>query len=349
MSLSASAQNVNKNTYPAVKEKQTLSAHYEKDSDLPELTKLAANPKSDYLHPESQLVFPYKMNDFERIQIIVYENNPTKFEAVYYSSDNHKNSFTISLYRIETGTEGRLRNEYLKEIRKFGKEEKIDSLPKATPIKFMGPRYTCNGVKGSYDFSEKAHSQLYVYECGTWMMKIKIKAKNLGKEEIAELESKLTQAFDPSKLTALRPLMPKSIVDFERAALADTVMTAAMVGSAFRKLDWATSNVRASERASGFPDLYLNMHIASLKEFLKIQQNKQSLDISPSAKKYFKDLSEINNAKFLPEFIMDQYQKIMFVPEDLTLNFPAYYKWKENKNLTIDLNKKMYTICYRKQ
>ncbi|HNX87871.1 MAG TPA: hypothetical protein PKH58_02210 [Paludibacteraceae bacterium] len=306
------------------------------------------NINSDFLHPQSRLIFPSRLNDFQRNRIIFTQNNPSKIDVIYYSADSG-NEIAISLYRYETGTEGRLRNEYLNAIRKLTKEENVDSIPRAIPVKYKGLKYICNGVKGRYDFSETAHTELCVYECGTWMMNIKIRSKNLNSNELIELEKILTNTFDPSWLTSQNPLLLKSNVDFERSALADTVMTAAMVASAFKKLDWATYNVRANERASGFPDLYLNMHIASIREFIQIQQKKPRLYVSPSAEKYFKELSEINNAGFLPEFIMEQYQNIMFVPDGQVLNHEGYKKWKENKNLTIDLNRKMYTICYRKQ
>ena len=334
---------------PLTDEKTAKSAD-EAETTLKDLSKIALNPFSNYVHPETQTGFPYKIGEFVRSQIVTYKNTPSKIDAVYESdSDGKKSSFTISLIPDNEGVEGRLRNVYLMEILPFEKEEKRSFPPMAVPVKFNGNLYTCNGIKGTYKKSDNEFSQITVYECGTWLLKISMKANNLDSIGSERFNQTLAQRFDPSRLTSLKPLNLTSNVDFERDALKDTIMTGALVGSAFKKMDWAIINVSNRERASGFPDLYLNMHLAAWKEFINLQKKKKDITESYTAKKYFDELYAINNAGFLAEFVMEEYNNLMIVPDYITLNFAAYNKWKEDKNLTINLQKKLYTICYRKQ
>lgn len=331
-------------------DERTAKSADEAETALKDLSKIALNPSSNYVHPETQTGFPYKIGEFVRSQIVTYKNTPSKIDAIYESdSDGKKSSFTISLIPDNEGVEGRLRNVYLKEILPFEKEEKRNFPPMAVPVKFNGNLYTCNGIKGTYKKSDNEFSRLTVYECGTWLLKISMKANNLDSIGFEKFNQTLIQRFDPSRLTSLRPLNLKSNVDFERDALKDTIMTGALVGSAFKKMDWAIINVSNRERASGFPDLYLNMHLAAWKEFINLQKKKKDITGSYTAKKYVEELYAINNAGFLAEFVMEEYNNIMIVPDYITLNLAAFNKWKEDKNLTINLQKKLYTICYRKQ
>ena len=312
-----------------------------------DLIKLAADPKSNYLHTETNTVFPYRMGEFERKQIISYPKEPGKITAIY-NSVKGKSSVVISLTPTWEAREGRLRNEYLQEIKKLSKEEEKGVLPLPTPIKFNGRNYICNGVQGVFeDEKSHSHSQVSVYECGVWLLGIKMKMYSKDSAQLAQLDESLTQRFNPSRLTALSPLNLKSNVGFEREAMKDTVMTSALVSSAFKKLDWATDHVKEKERHSGFPDIYLAMHVASLKEYIKIQGRKKSLYKSPKAAQFYDDINTINNAGFLAEFIMEEYDNVMIVPANLHLNFEAYRQWKQGRVIQSDLKEKKYTIAYR--
>jgi hypothetical protein len=44
---------------------------------------------------------------------------------------------------------------------------------------------------------------------------------------------------------------------------------------------------------------------------------------------------------------MEQYQMLLIGPENRILNFEAFQKWKENKNLKIDLNQKYSVVSYK--
>ncbi len=312
-----------------------------------DLNKVAADPNSNFLHSESNTLFPFRMGEFERIQLIAYPNVPGRIEAIY-TAQKGKSSFIISLTPTREATEGRLRDEYLKEIKKLSNEEKRNYLPKPTPVKFNGRNYICNGVQGSYaDGNLRSVSQLTVFECGVWLLGIKLKAGDTDFARFSQLEESLTLRFNPARLTALSPLNLKSNVTFAGESMKDTESSSAMVNSAFKKMDWASAKVSKKERYSGFPDIYLAMHIASLTEYLRIQAKKSTLSKNPTVAQFYNDLSTINDAGFLPEFIMEEYENVMIVPDEVTLNFEAYKQWKQGRELKASLKEKKYTIAYR--
>ena len=60
-----------------------------------------------------------------------------------------------------------------------------------------------------------------------------------------------------------------------------------------------------------------------------------------------KELNSIIESGFINEFLMEQYQMLLIVPENRILNFEAFQKWKENKKLKIDLNQKYCVVSYK--
>lgn len=321
----------------------TISSHVPTFSDI---NQIAANNKSNFRHTETNTIFPYQIGDFERAQLIVFKEQPLKINAIY-KGPKGKSTFTVSLIPGGEASEGRLRNEYLTNIRQLSKEKGKTYIPKPTFLKFRGIRYNNNGVEGTYVNDDKAFSQVNVVECGSWLLVTKLDLEGVTESEFLHFSEDLIRYFNPSRLTALKPMNLKPIVDFDREALKDTVVTGAMVASAFKKIDWATENVSEKERYSGFPDIYLNMHIESLKEYLKVLGRKSSRSKNPENFRFFADLKSINDAGYLAEFVMETYENVMIVPNSVNLDFTGFSEWKRERELNVDLLKKRYKINYR--
>ena len=118
--------------------------------------------------------------------------------------------------------------------------------------------------------------------------------------------------------------------------------------SGFKKLEWANANVPENERASGFPDLYLDMHIEAFKEFAECKLN--GYEPGNDIAKLIEDVNLVINAGYLPEFIMKQYSMVMIVPDNMKFDFEGYEKFaKEHNNLSIDMSKQYYFIVYRQK
>jgi hypothetical protein len=146
----------------------------------------------------------------------------------------------------------------------------------------------------------------------------------------------------------MKKLKIKANVYFAKAAFRDSIMLGSAMGSAFKKINWAMENVKENERASGFPDLYIDMHIESIKELLKFQEKYKYKKTQPTIE-YLEELNSIVESGFINEFLMEQYNMLLIVPDDRVLNFKAYEKWKENKKFVIDLNKKYYVVSYKSE
>jgi len=123
-------------------------------------------------------------------------------------------------------------------------------------------------------------------------------------------------------------------------------MLGSAMGSAFKKISWALDNVDSLERAAGFPDLYLGLQVESLKEFVQFEKRKK-WNRQQSTTDYLNELNRIIDAGFLEEFIMEQFDMIMIVPQDVTLDFEGFQKWKETHPTTIDLNQRFYVVSYK--
>lgn len=318
-------------------------------SDVPsfsELEKVAANNKSNFIHLASNTIFPHLINDFERFRLIVTANQPGKVDVIYKSKKNNS-TFTITLAPGGEAVEGRLRNEYLSGIKQLSKELGKDYLPKPTFMKFIGSRYINNGVKGKYINKEKSFSQFSVFECSSWMLGMKINFEGMEEADLDRFNEELIHYFNPARLTQQKPMNLKSNVDFIGNALKDTVVTGALFGSAVKKINWADTHVNEKERYSGFPDIYLEMHVESLKEYLKILGRKPNRSNVPENARFYVGLKSINDAGFLEEFIVETYDDVMIVPDTVDLDMSGFKAWKSGRELDVDLLKKRYKINYR--
>lgn len=311
-----------------------------------DVSSVAANNKSNYIHTESNTSFPYRLGDFERVQLTVFKGQPLKINALY-KEVHGKSTFTASLTPSTEATEGRLRNEFLTNIKQLSKNKGKSYIPKPTFLKFKGIQYNNNGIEATYVNDEKSFSQVNVFECGSWLLTTNIDAEGMDETQFRHFSEDLIRYFNPARLTALKPMNLKPIVDFDREALQDTVVTGAMVASAFKKIDWATENVSKKERYSGFPDIYLNMHTESLKEYLTVLGRKKSRSTIPENFNFYSDLKSINDAGYLAEFVMETYENVMIVPNYVDLDFSGYNNWKRERELKVDLLKKRYKINYR--
>ncbi len=162
---------------------------------------------------------------------------------------------------------------------------------------------------------------------------------------IEALGQKVLNKYDPTKLTELKPLNLKSDFIVAPALGKDRARAKYILKSGLKKLEWANNNVPENERASGFPDLYLNMHIAALKEFAECKDEnfKPENDIA----KFISDINKVIKAGYLPEFIMKQYSMVMIVPENMKFDFEGFDKWQEEYKISMDMHKFYYVIVYR--
>jgi len=309
------------------------------------------NPKKirvngNYLHAPTKTTFPERLYDFQLKSIYSFDKKDLNIGVTYDAeSGNQTTTISIYIYPANDGSEGRLRNEYVNSLQSIANHTRNGLNATQYPVRFTGEKYICNGYKAEIKLQDKELSQLILYECGTWFFKLRITSNQLDTSAISMLEEQIIKTFDPSRFTALKPLNLKADMYFSKAAFRDSTMLGSTMGSGLKKLEWAMDNIDENERASGFPDLYLYMHIASLMEVVKFDKER-NISKSELTQLYLDELNSIINSGFIAEFIMEQFGMIMIVPEDVIFDFDGFEEWKQTNKITIDLNEKFYVIAY---
>lgn len=300
--------------------------------------------KGEYIHSQTKMAFPENLLSYQRKDIYSFDKKKTNIGVVY---ENEQKQTTISLYVYPAGdgVEGRLRKEYQAAMQSIANFSDKGIHATQFAVRHEGEKYICNGFKAIISEEQRKINTLTLFECGQWFLKVRITTNELDSTQIASLEERIISQYDPTKLTALNPLNPKADVYFNKTAFRDSVLLGSAMGSAYKKISWALENVKENERASGFPDLYLNLQIESLKAFMEFQ-HRFKFKKSDYTKQYLNELQLISDAGFLAEFVMEQFGMVLIIPDNTRAKYDEYKTWKLSNNITIDLNQAFYLVSY---
>jgi hypothetical protein len=304
--------------------------------------------EGDYFHPMTKFTFPVSLDNYNRNTILAFDKNEKNI-SVSYSNQNSegKTTFTIYLYPYGDSPEGSLRNEFLNSLKAITYISKPGNIIKKYPVGFRKNEYAANGYKARINDNNN-RSELLVYQCGQWFLKIRLSSQYLDSLGCSDLENRILDIYNPLELTKRFPLNLQASVHFGKAAFADSLMLGCVMGSALKKVEWAIENVDSLERISGFPDIYFNMHKAALLEFSKFEKDHPSMQRTKSTVDYLSELNSIIDNGFLDEFIMQQFDMLFKVPSDLILDFPAFEQWKKSNPIKINLNQYFAVVVYTK-
>ncbi|MDR2039710.1 MAG: hypothetical protein LBQ60_17455 [Bacteroidales bacterium] len=303
--------------------------------------------KNYYTHIPTQLEFPKSIfSDFQRKNIHSFDKENKNISVTYEKNVNgEKTTFSLYLYPAGDAYEGRLREEYQNSIQSVAAMQNKGLYATQFAMRHVGAKYVCNGFKTIFTDEQKDLSQLTIFESGTWFYKLRITTNRSDTAFMLSLEKEILQKFDPTSLTDLNQLNEKISVYFSKLAFGDSLLLGSVMGSAFRKIDWVMENVKENERATGFPDLYLNLHVEGLKAFMEFQ-HRVTTTKSEFTENYLKELQLISDADFLPEFVMEQFEMILIIPENMPDKYDEYLKWKIGNNISINLSQKFYVLSF---
>lgn len=302
--------------------------------------------KGDFEHKHSHTKFPIIFdNSYKRKVIHAFDKSRKSIGVTYESITNPKTTFSIYVYPAEDGTEDRLRSEYLTSMQSVANLTDDGLGATQYPIKFNGIKYDCNGFKAEFKSKNQENSSLSIYECGTWFLKLRLTTTEKDSVKISKLEQSVFKTIDPSRLTEQKRLNPKADVYFAKAAFKDSILLGSVMGSAYKKIEWVMDNVPEKERASGFPGHYLELQIASLKEFVEFDK-KYDFKKSEYTQDYLNQVNSLIDSDFLDEFIMKEFSMVMIVPENHVFDFDAFEKWKAKNEIEINLNELFYVITF---
>lgn len=309
--------------------------------------------KGTYTHSQTKTAFPTSLAGHERVKIYYFDSKRSNIGATYQSK-NTKTIVSVYLYPAGDASEDRLRLAYLAVLDEIamGSKKGITSIPGLTYYNRDG--YKLNGIRAEMtDVKTNLKSYVSIFECGKWFFKIRTTSALLESTEVSNLERQILSEFNPIDLVKQNPLNSKSTVHFAPAAFADSLMLVSAMGAALKKLEWISQNVDSLELAAGFPSLYLELHVEALKEFVNksmvVPASKRNWAGLPSTLEYLYDLNEIIKSGFLREFIMEQNDMIMIVPENAKLDFEAYRQWRLVHPVKINLQERFYLIVYKEK
>ncbi len=292
---------------------------------------LKENPKSNFIHLPTGKVFPYRFEKFTRKKIKKINNKDIQ---VKYSNEKGI-SIVISLYYDNEGTDQRLK-------KYFFKKNKL--VNKSYPTQYQSYYYKVNGLETPFLNNTKKT----VYECGSWILSIKITAQSEENSDYIEnLNTTLIQYFNPASLVELKPLNLEPNLEFYKKNMKNSDLLPALWASAMAKIDWAKENVDEKERRAGFPNNYLDMHVVAIENFLSVlEKNKHSL--SKKSKHLYRQLSLLQTYGYLSDFLWEQNQGLLILSENARLDTDSYKQWKKDNSIDIKWDtSKYYNIIYR--
>ncbi|NEM98345.1 hypothetical protein [Pontibacter burrus] len=302
-----------------------------------------------FIHAKTKTPFPKDLAGYKRKSVYAFDKEKTNIGTVYWSADR-KTKMSVYLYPYEVGTEDRLKQAYSTAYMEVAVTSKKGITATQKPISYIKDDYKINGLQANIKYvKEGTNSYLSVFECGKWLFKFRITSEVLDSAAIQELATTVIDTFAPTNLVKLDPLDIKPTLHLAPGATADSVITVSVLGSAFEKMQWVTDNVSPLERAAGFPGLYLELHVASLKAFAAQEQDKRMTNSArlPSTTAYLAELNKIISSGYLREFIMKEYDMLLIVPENITLDFEGFLQWRKLNPISIDLSSRFYVLSYK--
>lgn len=309
--------------------------------------------KGDYTHSRTKKTFPKHLARHERQRIYSFDRDKSNIGATYKSQDG-KTLVSVYLYPADEGSEDRLRHEYMSALGEILLVSRKGITTSQAPTTYVRDGYKINGIKAEVtDVKNQSRSHLAVFECGEWFFKLRVTSSSLDSIGVVKLERDILDAFEPSELVKQSRLNPEASIYLAPAAFADSLMLVSAMGGAFKKVQWARENVDSLERAAGFPSLYLELHVESLKEFARQEKVREEIrkkwTRQPSTDEFLFELNSIIESGYLREFIMDQYNMIMIVPDDAKLDFESYRQWMLADPISIKLDRRFYVISYENE
>ncbi|PVX45038.1 hypothetical protein C8C85_0801 [Flavobacterium sp. 103] len=301
----------------------------------------------DYVHSETKTNFPEIFDVYKRIDVYSFDKQDENIGVTYENeTSDKKTTISIYIYPTNEATEDRLRNEYFNSMQSIANFSKNGINATQKLIRKVGDKYICNGIKAEMKNDKNEITQLSLFECGNWFYKIRLTTNELDTNQVENVEKKIVEKFEPTRLTGTKLLNTKATIIFAKAVMRDSTMLGSVMGGALKKLAWANENIKENERLSGFPDLYLEMQIESIKEIVAFE-TKHKFKTLDSTREYLDQYNEIINAGFLAEYLMEKNNMLMIVPENIKLNFTAYEEWKKNHPIKPILDEKFSLVTYK--
>ena len=286
----------------------------------------------NYIHDKTGMIFPEHFDVFQREKINSFDDDNANIGVSYYSTDV---KVTVYVYPASVALESRLLNEYYRCLKSiaYQKGYGIDATSKIIPITKEG--YKVNGIRASIK-DENFNSVLLLFECGKFFVKYRISSVKSDTSCLNKISERLANYFSPIDVLKKVSLKLGTTIHIAPVLVNDTASLDPIVAAALSKAKWVFENVDSTERIAGFPSLYFNEQKVAVTNMLEKWEKQPSENAT--LKIFFKALISLRNDGVLNEFICDQYNNLLILPDNVKLNIEKYSSWKKIKHPTINLN-----------
>lgn len=296
----------------------------------------------DYYHKSTMIEFPENFNGFKRENITSFNKDSSNIGVSYiHDNSNHDIKFTVYIYPAPSSIEHRIRDEYFDCLQAIATNSNqwLNTTPKHVRVSKEG--YKVLGLSATMNTSN-LKTVLVLFECGKFFLKYRISSSAIDTSVLKGISDALIDKFSPVEIVKKQPLLLGVDVHISPAITTDTVCLHAIIAAAMTKIDWVYENVDSLERISGFPSLYFEEQKASIDSMLVIweslKHNNTKFDM------FFDDLVVIKKSGFLNEFIYDQFQGTLLLPDNVKLDWDNYEIWKGKNNPTVKLVDQYYYV-----
>ncbi|MCF8355901.1 MAG: hypothetical protein K9H48_15720 [Melioribacteraceae bacterium] len=299
----------------------------------------------DYIHYQTKITFPVKINNFIRKEITSFDVNAENVGVTYDLDDkNTFSEFTIYIYPAGAATESRITQQYFTSLQSIANvaNKEIDATQEILP--YQKDNYKVNGLFAKIN-DEKIKTSLTLFECGKWFLKYRITTNSSDENYLDSLRNRLLVSYCPIDIVKKFPVNTGTNIYLAPAAKQDTLFLACIIGNALGRNKWIYENVDSLERCSGFPNFYLESHSLPMKEMIDwYEENKIKYPKELWNHKYILSIKKIIENNFLNEFLMDEYSMLLIAPDNIEFRFEEYYKWKKKNLPDFNLKAKYFVL-----
>lgn len=288
--------------------------------------------KENYKHIYSNFDFPMNFGDFKRNRIYSLDKSNKNIELIYFLD---KLSVSISIYPAPEAVEGRLRNEYKRSLDNILQFEDLPLHITQRAIMHKSEGYKCIGISAKSNL--ETVTQLTLFECGEWFYKLQIYYSDTDSLLAMQIQNKFIERWNPIELVKKSNLDSKASITINPTSAKDSLMLCTSLGSAFKKIEWVYENTDSLERAAGFPDMHLDMHVTAFKELVEFKKRQESWDATPETLQYINTSEKIIKSGFSIEYILESFGYLLLIPENLYVDIEKYKAWKKSNNIDLSI------------
>ena len=301
--------------------------------------------KGAFTYAESDLTFPVAINEFERVSIYSYDKKDENMSASYnYNKGGAKTTVTVYVYpRDYEGSLIGFRDAYMNDLKAIATSLNMGLDAEQYYVNYEQDGYKVNGFMAQIQVDNKKNTQLALYECGRWFFKIRVTSNMLNMDSMEALNTMFVQQIKPTSLVQKTGASLSTLVHVAPACVKDSLLELCVLAMAIENVEWAEQHIDSVERLAGFPSLYLDMYVQGFKKLVEVADEHPEIKTNNEfAIEYLKKLRMLDENGFLDEFVLENYNMVMIIPEGRTFEFEAYRKWEEENKIDFRVNNTYY-------